>query len=116
MDVPRDFLEIIVRVDQEGMVAALVKMTGALVAPIVPGRVADVEMPHELLEIPQGCLHQQVKVVTHQDVGKNLRLVDDNGASQEVEKSRTVCIRRKDNLAGVTAAGDMVVSVLVLDS
>lgn len=115
MDVPGDFLEVVVRIDQEGMVAALVEMARAPVPPIVPGRIGDVEMPHELLEIPQGCLHQQVKVVTHQDIGENLGLVDIRRSAQEIEKGRAVGIGGKDRLAGVTSAGDMVVSILVLD-
>ena len=57
-------------------------------------------MPHELLEIPPGSLHQQVKVIAHQDVGENLRLVDVGGAAQEIEKGRAVGIRGKDRSGG----------------
>jgi len=57
-----------------------------------------------------------MKMIAHQDVGKNLRLVDDNGATQEVEKYRSVGLRRIDPLASIAAAGDVIVCVLVLDS
>jgi len=108
VDVAGDFLEVVVCIDQEGMVAALVEMARAPVPPIVPAGVRDVEMTHELLEIPPGGVHQHV--------GQDLRLVNVRGASQQSEKGRAVGIRGKDKLAGVTAAGDMVVRVLVLDS
>jgi hypothetical protein len=115
MDVAGDFLQIIVRIDQEGMVAALVKMTRAVVTPVEVGRIGDVEVPHEFLEIAPGGLHQQVKVVVHQNVGKDLRLIDVSGAFQQIEKSQTVGIGEKDILSVIAATGNMVIGILELN-
>jgi len=84
--------------------------------PIEPGRVGDIEVPHELLEIPPGGLHQEMKVVAHQDVGEDLGLVDVRGAPQQIEKGRAVGIGGKDVLSVITAAGYMVIGILELDS
>ena len=54
MDVAGDFLQIIVRIDQKRMVAALVKMTRVMTATVESGRAGDIEMTHEFLEIPRG--------------------------------------------------------------
>jgi hypothetical protein len=86
MDVAGDVLQIIVLINQEGVVATLVKMARATMPPIEPGRVGDIEVPHELLEIPPGGFHQEMKVVAHQDVGEDLGLVDVRGAPQQIEK------------------------------
>ena len=72
-------------------------------------------MTHELLEIPQGRLHQQVEVIVHQDVGQNLGPVDIRRSVQEIEKGRAVGIGGKDRLAGIAATGDVVVSILELN-
>ena len=115
MDVAGDFLQIIVRIDQEGMVATLVEMTRATMPPIEPGRVGDIKVPHELLEIPPGGFHQEMKVVAHQDVGEDLSLVYFRGTSQQIEKGQAVGIGGKDILSVVTATGYMIIGIFELD-
>ena len=115
MDVAGDFLQIIVLINQEGVVATLVKMARATMPPIEPGGVGDIEVPHELLEIAPWGFHQEMKVVAHQDVGENLGLVDVRGAPQQIEKGQAVGIGGKDILSVITATGYMVIGILELD-
>jgi hypothetical protein len=115
MDVAGDFLQIIVLINQEGMIAALIKMTRATMPPIEPGRVGDIEVPHELLEISPRGFHQEMKVVTHQGIGEDLGLVNVRGASQQIEKGEAVGIGGKDMLSVVTATGYMIIGILELD-
>jgi hypothetical protein len=116
MDVSGDFLQIVVFIDQEGMVTTLIKMTRATMPPIEPGRVGDIEVPHELLEISPRGFHQQMKVVAHQDVGEDLGLVDVRRASQQIEKGKAVGIGAKDILSVIAATGYMIIGILELDS
>jgi hypothetical protein len=54
MDVAGDFLQIIVRIDQKRMVAALVKTTRVMTATVEVSRAGGILMTHEFLEIPRG--------------------------------------------------------------
>jgi len=115
MDVAGDFLQIIVLINQEGMVAALIQMACASVSTIGPSRVGDIEVPHELLEISPGGFHQKMKMVAHQNIGEDLGLVNVRRASQQIKKDRTVGIGEKDILPVVSAAGYMIIGILKLD-
>ena len=115
MDVAGDFLQIVVRIDQKGMVATLIKMARATMPPIEPGRVGDIEVPHELLEIPPRGFHQEMKVVAHQDIGEDFCLVNVRGASQQIQKGQSVGIGGKDILSVVTATGYMIIGIFELD-
>ena len=115
MDVAGDFLQIIVLINQEGMVATLVKMARATIPPIEPSRVGDIKVSHELLEIPPGGFNQEMKVVAHQDIGEDLSLVYFRGTSQQIEKGQAVGIGGKDILSVITATGYMIIGIFELD-
>jgi hypothetical protein len=74
-----------------------------------------VEMPHELLEIPQGRLHQEMEVIAHLDVGEDIGPIDFGRAAQEIEEGRAVGIRGKDCLTGIASTGHVIVRILELD-
>jgi len=76
MDIPRNFLKIMICINQKGFITALVKMTTAIMDSVVIRSIRNIEMPHEFLEIRQRRFHQQMKVVVHQDINQNVRLVN----------------------------------------
>ena len=116
MDIPRDLLEIMIGIDQEGLIAPLIKMAASLMRTVVIGSIRDIEVSHEFLEICHPCLEQQMKVVAHQRISHYLHLVDVAGAAQQVQKCGTVSITGIDLLAGIASAGDMIMSILELDA
>ncbi len=56
MNIPGDFLEIILSINQKGFISALIKMSTSLVLPIVIRSIGNIEIPHEFLEVAPGVL------------------------------------------------------------
>ena len=56
-----------------------------------------------------------LSLVVHQGAVEDFRLIDFSRTARKVKKGRAVGIRGKERLAGVAAAGDVVVGVFELD-
>ena len=84
--------------------------------PVIIRSVGDVEMPHELLKVPQRCFAKQMEVRGHQHIGQNFGLINVAGPLQKIKKYFPVGIIREDLLARIPAAGHVVISILKLDA
>ena len=87
-----------------------------MIGAVVVGGVGDVEVAHELLEIGERGLDEQMKVVLHQDVGRNRYLINIGGFLQQSQKGRAVLIVREYLLPCIAPAHDMVVGILKLNA
>ena len=55
--------------------------------PVVVGSVADIEMAHEFLKVPQRGLNEEMKVVGHQHISQDFGLISILGMLQKFKKS-----------------------------
>src|SRR5208283_3032146 len=78
VQVTGDFQKIAVCIYQKGLVSPLVEMTGSPVSHIEVGRVGDIEMAHQFLEVCMRRFHDEMKMVGHEDEGDQTNLVDLN--------------------------------------
>ena len=90
-------------------------MAHSLVATVKVGGVRDVKMAHEFGQIGFGRLHDQVKVVGHQDVGMKADLIDFQGALELLQECFTVRIIAEDCSSFIAAAGDVIEGVGIID-
>ena len=84
--------------------------------PVVIACIANVEMPHEFLQIAPRGLHQQLEMIFHKNIGQNFNLVGLLGFFQKTEEGRTVAIPRKDSLPAISPTGNVVTGILILNS
>jgi hypothetical protein len=110
------FHEIVIGINQKGFVASLIKMAHSLMDAVEIEGIGYVEVAHEFLEIGQGGLDDEVEVVGHEDKGQHVHLVDLRGSGQKVQKRLSIGVISNNILSGITAAGYMVVCVLISDS
>ena len=92
MNIPRYLQQVMVSIDQAGVVSALVKVAPAAVPPIEPCRVTDVEMTHELRAIRLSGLNEQVKMVIHHSKGVHGNKICIYRAGQQIKKAKTITI------------------------
>ena len=76
MDIPRQNSKVGVLIHQDTFVSALIEMATSIVATVVIAGVGDIEVTHKLGEVPQGCFHQEMEVVGHEDVAVQLNGID----------------------------------------
>ena len=72
MNIPRENREIILLVNNNAFIPALIKVAYPIMSPVVITGICDVELSHKFPKIAQGCLDKQVKMVSHEDVTKKV--------------------------------------------
>lgn len=76
MHVAAEFQQVAVGFYYNGLKAALVEVACSSVTAVEVGGVGDVEVSHEFGKVGLRGLHDQMKVVAHEDVGMKSDLVD----------------------------------------
>jgi hypothetical protein len=66
-------------------------------------------MPHEFLEVAEGRLDQEMKMVFHENVGQNFNLIDFPRLVQERKEGCSVSVTGKDFLPGIAPASHMII-------
>ena len=75
-----------------------------------------VEMTHEVLKICLRGFHDHMKMVGHENKGKQMDLIDLQRTFKDFQESFSVMIGKKDALPCVSSAGDVVTCILVLNT
>ena len=109
MNISAKLQQVVVPVDDNRLIAPLVKMADPLVAPIKRGRVADIKMAHELRQIALRRRYDQMKMIAHEHVGMNINLINLQRILKLLNKSRAVRVVSVDRSPLVTAARDMII-------
>jgi hypothetical protein len=116
MDIPGNHGKIGVLLHQKTFVPPLVEMSGSAVATIERRGVADIEVAHELTEIPKRRLDQQMKMVAHQDKTVELNRINGKRAGKYFEKFLPVDVVLEDGLALIATVGDMIQGARIFDA
>jgi hypothetical protein len=116
VNVSRKNGKILVFINENAFVSALVKMAGPIVPPVVITGIGDIEMAHELGEVAFGGFNEQVEVVRHEDVAVKLYAVNVDRLDKYLEEPFSVGIVLKDVIAFVASAGNVVHCAGILDA
>jgi hypothetical protein len=76
MNIARYFLKILIRINQKRLIPSLEKVSRPKMPAIIMGGIRNTEVPHELLQIGKRSFHQQVEVIRHKNISKNIHLVN----------------------------------------
>ena len=95
MDVARAVEEVVAVLHHNCLIACLPEMPMAMMPSIEPLGVPYKQPLHVAAESSQGCLQKQVKVVSHEDKGKDDELLDGDKFLQKVKKRPAIQIVRK---------------------
>jgi hypothetical protein len=108
--------DVLIAVDEDAGVPALIEMPYPLVRSIVIAGVGDVKVPHEFGKIAEGCFEEEMEVIGHEDVAKEFDGVNIDGLVQDAEKAMPICIAFENVFSFVSPAGDVVHSAGVLNA
>jgi hypothetical protein len=76
VDIPGYLREIVIGIDHEGLISALVEMACPFMPFVKERCIGDIEVAHKLLEIGQRGLYDKVEMIAHEDKGYNVYLID----------------------------------------
>jgi hypothetical protein len=72
-------------------------------------------MPHKFAEIGPGGVHQQMKMVRHQNIGNQFDIINFAAVSQRFQEGFAIFIGQKDILPVITPVHHMVITAGQLD-
>ena len=116
MQVTAQFQGAAARVEQDRFETPLKKMPAALVTPVEPGGVTEVEPLHGAAQMGFAQAQQQMIVVVHQREGAHAHPEAVGHFRQRLEKMGAVPVIPKDGTPLVAAAGHVIPSAGVLDA
>jgi len=76
MNIARYFLKILIRINQKRLISSLEEVAHPKMPSVVMGGIGNTEVPHELLQIRKRGFDQQMKVIRHKNIDKNIHLVN----------------------------------------
>jgi hypothetical protein len=88
----------------------------AVVLSVVVAGIGNIEFAHEFGKVGKGCFYQKMKVIVHKDITIEFYSVNIERLDEKLEELPPVCIVLEDILPFVSATGDVVDSIWVLDS
>jgi hypothetical protein len=88
----------------------------AVVLSIIVAGIGNIEFAHELGKVGKGCFNKKMEVIVHKDITMEFYSVNIKGLYKELEELLSICIVLKDVLPLVSATGDVVDSIWILDS
>jgi len=116
MDIPRQDGKVGVLINQDTFISALIEMAASVAATVVIASVGDIEVTHEFGEVAQGCFHQEMEVVGHEDITVELNGINSEGMGEVFEKPPSVEIVSKNSLLFVPPAGDVIHGTGILNA
>ena len=116
MDISRYLLQVGISINDKGFITTLIEMARLLMGAVIIRGVRDIKVAHKFLKVGQRGFDKEMKVVGHQYIGQDIHLVGVARSLQEIEKCCIVGIKREYCLTCIASTGDMVVSILKLDS
>ena len=116
MNVSRKDGKVLVFINENAFVPALVKMASSIVSPVVITGIGDVKMAHKLGEVTFGGFDEQVEVVGHKDVAVKLCAVNSNRLNKYLDEPFSVGIVFIDVATFVSSAGNVVHCSGILDT
>lgn len=115
-DVSRHRKQIRFFFNDKRFVATLKQVTDPTMACMKPLRVVPVEIAHGGGEICVGCFNEQVKVVIHEAIRMNNKVVQLHGIFQPIEKAASIFIVEEDVLFIVSTNNDVVQGAFIEDA
>jgi hypothetical protein len=109
MNISAQGQKVLVLFNQQRFISPLKEVPRSSLPFVEPNSVGNKEMPHEFTEVGQVRLHNQVKVVGHQDVAYDSDVIDLGAILQSAEKCGAVSIGDKYILFAITAVHYVVV-------
>ena len=110
VDVPHQFKEIAVAINQNCLEAALEKMAGAAFLPVDPASIAEGEVLQTARQRNFAGLQGKMNVVGHEAEGVHSIAEAASPFLQQEVEAAAVLVGKKDRLASVTAENDVVES------
>jgi len=110
VNIAAELQEILVHVNQYGLIPALIKVSASFVPAVVKNRVRGIKALHENPEICLRGHHEKMKVVSHQRVSMNLYAVELDVAGKYLQKPDPVMIIGEYISFFIPTTGDMIPS------
>lgn len=113
VEVTAKLQEVGIRINKDGLVATLIKVTASFVATIVIDRIRSVKMLHKALRVCFRSPDKKVKMVVHEYIGMYLNAVKLYVRSKDLQKFDPIMIVAKNFPFFITTAGYVVPSTRV---
>ena len=107
-NIARQFQQIRITVNEDGLVGALEQVLDSLMAPIGALGIDAIEVPHALRQISIRRFDQKMIMVAHQAIGVAVPIPSLSDLIQDREKRLAIVLIFVDGLLSVAPRGDMV--------